>query len=116
MQQRFWKHKKMFQRRVVLLTAANRYLGCQQHYHVEVVPSTHDALINISYSFCRAATMEDEGGERGNTNQKKNFVVTELSIQQCLAEFSNLEFCKNALRQNRIWKYKDLYSYGKPIE
>lgn len=73
MQQRFWetlKKKEASQRRVVLLTAAKCYRGCQQHYHVEVVPSTHDALINISYSFCRAVTMEDEKGERGNAKQK----------------------------------------------
>lgn len=65
---RWQKHKNRLRRKVVLPTIAKRYLERQQHYHVEIVPSTHDALINISYSFCREATMQDEKGERRYTN------------------------------------------------
>lgn len=66
--------------------------------------------------FLQSGNNGGRGRRKRKYKPKKNFVVTELSIQQCLAEFLNLEFCKNALQQNRIWKYKDLYSYEKPIE
>ena len=44
------KEKKHCHKKVVLPTTANCYLECQKHYHVKIVPSIHDALINISYS------------------------------------------------------------------
>lgn len=52
MQLRSGKHneKKHCHKKVVLPTTANCYLECQKHYHVQMVPSIHDALINISYS------------------------------------------------------------------
>lgn len=56
--ERGFPKKGCFAHRCKVLSGMPATLPCK------VVPSTHDALINISYSSCSAVTMEDEKGER----------------------------------------------------